>query len=86
MPDKGRDKSGGATVTILGELNMGARGKIREFFIANVGKVLTTQRIRKAGGINEYARCIRELRDEEGSQIKSHVDRAAKLFAPTALA
>lgn len=55
---------------------MGARDKIREFFIANVGKVLTTQRLRKVGGISEYARRIRELRDEEGYQIKSHVDRA----------
>lgn len=44
--------------------------------IANVGKVLTTQKIRKVGGISEYARRIRELRDEEGFQIKSHVDRA----------
>jgi len=55
---------------------MGARDKIRDFFIANVGKVLTTQSIRKVGGISEYARRIRELRDEEGYQIKSHVDRA----------
>ena len=55
---------------------MGARNKIREFFIANVGKVLTTQEIRKVGGISEYARRIRELRDEEGFQIKTHVDRA----------
>lgn len=55
---------------------MAARDKIRDFFIANVGKVLTTQRIRKIGGISEYARRIRELRDEEGYQIQSHVDRA----------
>lgn len=55
---------------------MGARDRIREFFIANVGKVVTTQKIRKVGGISEYARRIRELRDEEGYQIKSHVDRA----------
>jgi hypothetical protein len=55
---------------------MGARDRIRDFFIANVGKVLTTQKIRKVGGISEYARRIRELRDEEGFQIKSHVDRA----------
>lgn len=55
---------------------MGARDRIRDFFIANVGKVVTTQRIRKIGGISEYARRIRELRDEEGYQIKSHVDRA----------
>jgi len=55
---------------------MGARDRIREFFIANVGKVVTTQQIREVGGISEYARRIRELRDEEGYQIKSHVDRA----------
>lgn len=55
---------------------MGARDRIREYFIANVGKVLTTQKIRKIAGISEYARRIRELRDEEGYQIISHVDRA----------
>jgi hypothetical protein len=46
------------------------------FLVANVGKVLTTQQIRKVSGISEYARRIRELRDEEGFQIKSHIDRA----------
>jgi hypothetical protein len=45
-------------------------------FITNVGKMITTQKVRKIGGISEYARRIRELRDEEGYQIKSHVDRA----------
>lgn len=55
---------------------MGARERIREFLIANVGNIITTQKIREVGGISEYARRIRELRDEEGYQIKSHVDRA----------
>lgn len=55
---------------------MGARDRIREFFISNVGRVVTTQKIRRVGGISEYARRLRELRDEEGYQIKSHVDRA----------
>ena len=32
--------------------------------------------VREIGKINEYARRIRELRDEEDFQIKSHVDRA----------
>ncbi len=54
---------------------MGARDKIRELFLANVGKILTTKRIRKVAAISEYARRIRELRDEEGYQIKSHLDR-----------
>lgn len=55
---------------------MGARDKLREYFLANIGKVITTQKLRKVAGISEYARRIRELRDEEGYQIKSHVDRA----------
>lgn len=55
---------------------MGARDRIREYFIANVGQILTTEQIRKVAGISEYARRIRELRDEEGFQIRTHVDRA----------
>ncbi len=54
---------------------MGARDKLRSFFEANVGKVVKTQRLRKMAGISEYARRIRELRDEEGMQIHSHIDR-----------
>ncbi len=55
---------------------MGARDKLRDYFLANVGKILTTQDLREVAGISEYARRIRELRDEEGFQIKTHVDRA----------
>ncbi len=55
---------------------MGARDRIREFFIENVGQILTTEQIRRVAGISEYARRIRELRDEEGFQIRTHVDRA----------
>ncbi len=58
------------------DIRMGARDKIRKFFIANVGKIVTTKTIRRVAGISEYARRIRELRDEEGFQIKSHIDRA----------
>ena len=54
---------------------MSAREKLRAFFEANVGKVITTKRLRKVGGISEYARRIRELRDIEGMQIRSHIDR-----------
>ena len=55
---------------------MGARDKIRKYFIENVGKIVTTKQIRRIAGISEYARRIRELRDEEGYQIMSHNDRA----------
>ena len=55
---------------------MGARDIIRKFFEKNVGKKVTTKQIRKVAKISEYARRIRELRDEEGLQIKSHIDRS----------
>ncbi len=54
---------------------MAARDKLRAFFEANVGKVVTTQQLRKVAKISEYARRIRELRDLEGMQIRSHIDR-----------
>lgn len=55
---------------------MGARDKIRKYFIEHVGKIVTTKQIKKVAKISEYARRIRELRDEEGYQIMSHNDRA----------
>lgn len=54
---------------------MAAKDRIRLFFEQNVGNIVTTQQIREIAGISEYARRIRELRDEEGMQIFSHVDR-----------
>jgi hypothetical protein len=55
----------------------GSRSKLRAFFTANVGRVLTANQLRKAAGLDvtEWARRLRELRDEEGMQILSHVDR-----------
>lgn len=54
---------------------MGSKDRLRTFFEENVGKVLNTQTLRKVAGVSEYARRIRELRDEEGMQIRSHIDR-----------
>lgn len=54
---------------------MGARDRIRVFFEKNLGKVVTTQQIRGVAKISEYGRRIRELRNEEGMQIKTHIDR-----------
>jgi 5-methylcytosine-specific restriction endonuclease McrA len=53
-----------------------ARDKIRKFFEDNVGKVVTTHEISEVAQISEYARRIRELRDDEGMQILSHRDRS----------
>jgi len=51
-----------------------ARDRIRAFLRKNVGKVVTTQQLRRVAGISEYARRIRELRDDEGMAIQSHHD------------
>lgn len=55
---------------------MSAKDRIRQFFEENVGRVVTTHEIAEVAKIREYARRIRELRDEEGMQIKSYRDRA----------
>lgn len=55
----------------------GARAKLRIFFLTNIGKILDSDELREASGnISEWARRIRELRDEEGYQILTHNDRS----------
>lgn len=57
-------------------MSKGARHKLRAYFLANVGKILSASELRKvAGGITEWARRVRELRNEEGYQILTHNDR-----------
>lgn len=53
----------------------GARKRIRAFLEQHVGRVVTSDEIREVAGISEWARRLRELRDEEGMQILSHHDR-----------
>jgi HNH endonuclease len=56
---------------------MGARDKLREFFLSNLGRVVDSNELREvSGGISEWARRIRELRNEEGFDILSHNDRS----------
>ncbi len=56
---------------------MGARDQLRDYFLANLGRVLDSDELRDAsGGISEWARRIRELRNEEGFQILTHNDRS----------
>ena len=55
----------------------GSKALILDFLLANVGVLLTSAQIQAAsGGKSEWARRVRELRDEEGYQILSHKDRA----------
>lgn len=52
----------------------GARAKLREYFLKHVGKVLKSDELRKVAGVSEWARRVRELRNEEGLNIKTHND------------
>lgn len=55
----------------------GSKQKILEYFLANLGKILESKDIQAAGGgAVEWARRVRELRNEQGYQILSHKDRA----------
>lgn len=54
----------------------GSKQLILEFFLCNIGKVLESKDIQKAsGGVVEWARRVRELRNQDGYQILSHRDR-----------
>ncbi|MGH7987909.1 MAG: HNH endonuclease [Candidatus Binataceae bacterium] len=45
--------------------------------MSNIGRVIDGPELRKAGGhISEWARRVRELRDEEGYEILTHRDRS----------
>lgn len=54
----------------------GSKKRILNYLLVNVGRVLEAKDIQAAsGGSVEWARRIRELRNEEGYQILSHRDR-----------
>lgn len=55
----------------------GSKALILDFLLANVGRVLEGGEIQDAaGGVSEWARRLRELRNEDGWQILSHKDLA----------
>lgn len=55
----------------------GSKELILNYFLANIGKVLDSKQIQRvSGGAVEWARRVRELRNEEGYQILSHKDRS----------
>lgn len=59
------------------EKRKGAKSKLREHFLSNIGRVMDSEELRQvAGGITEWARRVRELRTEEGYQIQTHNDRS----------
>jgi hypothetical protein len=54
----------------------GARSKLRDYFHEHVGEVLDSDTLRDVAGTSEWARRVRELRDEDGYQILTHNDRS----------
>lgn len=54
----------------------GARNKLREHFLANIGRILDSDELQEvSGNVAEWGRRVRELRNEEGYQILTHNDR-----------
>jgi hypothetical protein len=55
----------------------GSKERIRRFLVGRIGQVVSSSEIKEAsGGASEWARRLRELRDEEGWPIRSHNDDA----------
>jgi hypothetical protein len=55
----------------------GARKKLKIYFLQHVGEVLNSEDLRIASGnASEWARRVRELRNEEGMNIITHNDRS----------
>ena len=56
---------------------MGSKEKIRQFLLANIGRVIESHELQEAAdGAVQYSRRLRELRDEEGWPILSNNDCA----------
>ena len=58
------------------EKGKGSRAKLRDYFFANVGKILNSDTLRRVAGKSEWGRRVRELRNEEGMNIVTHNDRS----------
>lgn len=56
----------------------GSKERIRQFLLANIGRIITSIEIRDAAGsgVSEWARRVRELREDEGWPILTHNDDA----------
>ena len=56
-------------------MGVSAKDRLRVFLEENIGRVIEKEELREAAGnVTEWARRVRELRDEEGMQIHTHND------------
>ncbi len=59
-------------------MNSSVKDRLRSYFRANVGRVVTGRELQEvAAPASEWARRVRELRDEEGWPISTHHDDAS---------
>jgi 5-methylcytosine-specific restriction endonuclease McrA len=54
----------------------GSKAHLRVYFLEHVGEVLDSETLRTVAGTSEWARRVRELRNEEGMNIVTHNDRS----------
>ena len=57
----------------------GQRIRLRDFLLANVGKVFDSETLRKIAGVRQttnWSRRLRELRDKDGLTVLTHNDRS----------
>lgn len=54
----------------------GARAKLRAYLYEHVEEVVNSDTLREVAATSEWARRVRELRDEEGLDILTHNDRS----------
>jgi hypothetical protein len=54
----------------------GSKSKLRKYFLDNVGEILDSGTLQAVAETSEWARRIRELRNEEGFDILTHNDRS----------
>lgn len=55
---------------------LGAKARLRKFFLSKIGVIVTSAELRDAAGsgVSEWARRVRELRENEGWPILTHHD------------
>jgi HNH endonuclease len=62
-------------VKLPAEVGTGSRARVLSFLLENIGRVVNNDEIRQAAGSSEWARRLRELRDEFGYAILTNKDR-----------
>jgi hypothetical protein len=62
-------------IRIPDEVGAGSRARVLRYLLEHVGRVVSSDQIRRAARSSEWARRLRELRDEFGYSILTHKDR-----------